>query len=80
MEGSNVGDSITVGWHFFLEAARNVIWYVLLALGTAGISRGTKNIFPSLVIPTAVMFAPTVLAYFGVSVFEKLSLLNLFVR
>ena len=80
IEGTNVGGSITVGWHFFLEATRNVIYYVLLALGVAGISRGTKNIFPSLVIPTAVMFAPTVLSYFGVKVFDKLSLLNLFVR
>ena len=80
IEGTNVGGNISVGAHFFLEATRNVIYYVLLALGVAGISRGTKNIFPSLVIPTAVMFAPTVLNYFGVSVFEKLSLLNLFVR
>ena len=80
IEGSSVGGNISVGAHFFLEAARNVIWYVLLALGVAGISRGTKNIFTSLVIPTAVMFAPTVLSYFGVKIFDKLSLLNLFVR
>ena len=80
IEGTNVGGNISVGAHFFLEATRNVIYYVLLALGVAGISRGTKNIFPSLVIPTAVMFAPTVLAYFGVKIFDKLSLLNLFVR
>jgi hypothetical protein len=80
IEGTNVGGNISVGAHFFLEATRNVIYYVLLALGVAGISRGTKNIFPSLVIPTAVMFAPTVLSYFGVKIFEKLSLLNLFAR
>ena len=73
-------ETISVFGHFFIESLRNVIWYVLLALGVAGISKGVKKILPSLAIPTAVTFAPTVLSYFGMKSFENLSLLNLFAR
>ena len=80
IEGTKVVGNISVGMHFFLESARNVLYYVLLALGVAGISRGTKRILPSLAIPTVVVFAPTVMSYFGINIFEKVNLLNIFVR
>ena len=78
--GATENESVSVFAHFFMKSLRNVVFCVLLSLGVAGISRGTKNIFASLAIPTAVMFAPTVLAYFGVGVFEKIDPLKLFVR
>ena len=78
--GATENTEISVAALFLLRSARNVLYYVLLALGVAGISRGFKRILASLAIPTVIVFGPTIMGYFGINVFDKVNLLNIFVR
>ena len=75
-----LASSLSVGGYFLMMAIRNVALYVVLALLTAGVSRVTKRLIPTLAVMTVLVFAPMVFSYFGITLFEPLSFLNLFAR
>ncbi|MBQ0126115.1 MAG: hypothetical protein KBS59_07340 [Clostridiales bacterium] len=80
IEKTNVSREISVGAYFLLSSIRNVLFYTLTALFAGTVSRLSKRVILSLAVPTVVIFVPTVLAYFGVEIFEKINFLNLFAR
>ncbi|MBQ0125625.1 MAG: hypothetical protein KBS59_04785 [Clostridiales bacterium] len=79
LEGVKAKSASVLGY-FVLTVVRNILMCSAIAVGTAGISKLTKKILPALIVPTVVIFAPSVLAYFGVELFKKISILNLFAR
>ena len=66
--------------YFALEAVKNVALFVFLAFATAGLSKLTGKLVPTLCVMTVIVFAPMIFSYFGIEAFEKLSFLNLFGR
>ncbi len=62
-----------------------IIWKQLmllsfLAIATAGLSRLTKKLIPTLLIMVVLVFSPMIFSYFGIPVFDNISFLNLFMR
>ncbi len=72
--------SVPLWVYFGGSVLKNMALCVIVALACAGISRVTKRIIPTLLIMTVIVFAPMIFSYFGISLFENLSYLNLFVR
>ncbi len=70
----------SVGVYFLTVAVKNVLLYAGLALLTAGVSGAMKRLIPTLFVMTSLIFAPMVFSYFGIPLFDRLSLLNLFAR
>ncbi len=72
--------SLSVFGYFALMTIKQLALFSLLAVLTAGLSRLTKKLIPTLLIITVLIFFPMIFSYFGISLFEKFSFLNLFVR
>lgn len=75
-----IESTLSVGGYFALMAIKNIALFVILGVVTAGISRLTKRLLPTLAIMTAAVFAPMIFSYFGITLLDNLSFLNLFVR
>ena len=75
-----IKSSLSVGGHFALMVLKNITLFSILAVLTSAISKLTKRLLPTLVIMTVLVFAPMIFSYFGISLLDKLSFLNLFVR
>jgi hypothetical protein len=75
-----IESTLSVGGYFALMAMKNTMLFVILSVVTAGVSRLTKRLLPSLAIMTAAVFAPMIFSYFGITLLDNLSFLNLFVR
>ena len=71
---------LSVGGYFALMAIKNIALFVLLGAATAAVSRLTKRLLPTLAIMTTAVFAPMIFSYFGITLLDKVSFLNLFVR
>ena len=71
---------LSVGGYFALMAIKNIALFIILAVVTAGVSKLTKRLLPTLSAMTAAVFAPMIFSYFGITLLDKLSFLNLFVR
>lgn len=75
-----IESSLSVGGYFALMAIKNTMLFVILAVVTAGVSRLTKRLLPTLAVMTAAVFASIIFSYFGITFLDTLSFLNLFVR
>ncbi len=75
-----INSSLSVGGYFALMVLKNIALFSLLAVLTAAISKLSKRLIPTLVIMTVLVFSPMIFSYFGITLFDKLSFLNLFAR
>ena len=75
-----IESSLSVGGYFALMALKNTLLFVILGIVTAAVSRFTKRLLPTLAVMTTAVFAPMIFFYFGITLLDKLSFLNLFVR
>lgn len=75
-----IESGLSVGGYFALMTIKNIVLFVILGVVTAGVSRLTKRLLPTLAVMTAAVFAPMIFSYFGITLLDKLSFLNLFVR
>lgn len=75
-----IESSLSVGGYFALMTIKNIALFIILAVVTAGVSRLTKRLLPTLSVMTAAVFAPMIFSYFGITLLDKLSFLNLFAR
>ena len=75
-----IESSLSVGGYFALMALKNTLLFVILAVVTAGVSKLTKRLLPTLAVMTAFVFAPMIFSYFGIAILDKLSFLTLFLR
>ena len=75
-----IESALSVGGYFALMAIKNIALFVILGVVTALTSRVTKRLLPTLAIMTAAVFAPMIFSYFGITLLDKISFLNLFVR
>lgn len=80
IEAFSGAGNYSLGMYFLLSVLKNVFLAEILALACVGISRLTKRLIPTLLLMTALVFAPVVFSYFGISLFDKISYLNLFGR
>ncbi len=78
--GMELETSLSVGGYFALVTMKQLGLFVLLSVMTAGLSRLTKKLIPTLLILTVLVFAPMIFSYFEVTLFDKISFLNLFAR
>ncbi len=71
---------LPVWGYFALMTMKKLGILSLLAVLTATLSRLTKRLIPTLVVMTLVITAPLILNYFGITILDDLSILNLFRR
>ena len=72
--------TLSVGGYFACSMLKNMMLYSMLAGVTAGISKLTRRMIPTLVVMAVVVFSPMIFSYFGISLFDQVSFLNLFMR
>ena len=80
MEQFAEAGSASVQGYFLGREVRNLFLYGLFGAATVLLSRLTKKIVPTLLVSAAVVFAPVVLSYFGVTFLDAVSVISLFAR